>query len=162
MQKKTLANHVKPLLTERLILTLLITRIKSCFFLMDYILWNKTCNLCNATRNYKDANLKIFLCYFRLIIEKEGPRALFKGLGPNIIGVAPSRAIYFCAYSQSKKTYNEIFPMESPVVHICSAATAGNVLKFDEYVDVLRIYNWHAFSHQKMKVWCLFLFRKHT
>ncbi|ODN00663.1 Solute carrier family 25 member 36-A [Orchesella cincta] len=62
-----------------------------------------------------------------LIIEKEGPKALFKGLGPNIVGVAPSRAIYFCAYSQSKKTFNEIFPLESPVVHICSAATAGFV-----------------------------------
>ena len=64
----------------------------------------------------------------RLIVEKEGTRALFKGLGPNLVGVAPSRAIYFCSYSQSKKTYNQIFPCESPIVHICSAATAGNPL----------------------------------
>uniref|UniRef100_A0A8C2EF93 Solute carrier family 25 member 36b n=1 Tax=Cyprinus carpio TaxID=7962 RepID=A0A8C2EF93_CYPCA len=27
----------------------------------------------------------------RLILEKEGPRSLFRGLGPNLIGVAPSR-----------------------------------------------------------------------
>ena len=67
-----------------------------------------------------------FVSYpYRLIIEKEGPAGLFKGLGPNIVGVAPSRAIYFCAYSQSKKTYNTMFPNESPIVHICSAATAG-------------------------------------
>jgi hypothetical protein len=69
----------------------------------------------------------LFLCAnFRLIIEKEGPSALFKGLGPNLVGVAPSRAIYFCAYSQSKKTYNQMFPADSPIVHIFSAATAGN------------------------------------
>jgi len=68
----------------------------------------------------------MFFVFCRLIIEKEGPRALFRGLGPNLVGVAPSRAIYFCSYSQSKKTYNQIFPSDSPVVHICSAATAGN------------------------------------
>lgn len=38
----------------------------------------------------------------------EGTRALFKGLGPNIVGVAPSRAIYFCAYSQSKSFLNSL------------------------------------------------------
>lgn len=27
----------------------------------------------------------------RLILEKEGPRSLFRGLGPNLVGVAPSR-----------------------------------------------------------------------
>ncbi|CAG7726519.1 unnamed protein product [Allacma fusca] len=60
----------------------------------------------------------------RLIYQKEGPQALFKGLGPNLVGVAPSRAIYFCSYSQAKKTFNQIFPTEAPIVHICSAATA--------------------------------------
>ncbi len=69
----------------------------------------------------------LFYVYSRLIIEKEGPAALFKGLGPNLVGVAPSRAIYFCSYSQSKKTYNQMFPNESPIVHICSAATAGKI-----------------------------------
>lgn len=76
-------------------------------------LWTRSLNRCFS------------LSVYRLIIEKEGPRALFKGLGPNIVGVAPSRAIYFCSYSQSKKTFNQIFPADSPIVHICSAATAG-------------------------------------
>lgn len=32
------------------------------------------------------------LCFcFRSILEKEGPRSLFRGLGPNLVGVAPSR-----------------------------------------------------------------------
>jgi len=27
----------------------------------------------------------------RSILEKEGPKSLFRGLGPNLVGVAPSR-----------------------------------------------------------------------
>ncbi|KAK2157599.1 hypothetical protein LSH36_188g05004 [Paralvinella palmiformis] len=59
------------------------------------------------------------------IVQKEGPRALFKGLGPNLIGVAPSRAIYFSSYAQSKCFFNSVITPESPLVHICSAACAG-------------------------------------
>lgn len=44
----------------------------------------------------------------RYIVNTEGSRALFKGLGPNIVGVAPSRAIYFCAYSQTKTSLSNI------------------------------------------------------
>lgn len=31
------------------------------------------------------------LFYYRSILEKEGPSSLFRGLGPNLVGVAPSR-----------------------------------------------------------------------
>lgn len=62
---------------------------------------------------------------YRNIIEHEGPRSLFKGLGPNIVGVAPSRAIYFCAYSQSKKFFNSILTPDTAAVHIISASFAG-------------------------------------
>lgn len=64
------------------------------------------------------------------IIQTEGPRALFKGLGPNIVGVAPSRAFYFCAYSQAKSklnTMDQYIPPDSPIVHILSASCAGFV-----------------------------------
>ncbi|XP_078729443.1 solute carrier family 25 member 36-like [Lampetra fluviatilis] len=61
----------------------------------------------------------------RTIVEKEGVRSLFRGLGPNLVGVAPSRAIYFAAYSSAKEHYNSVFQAESPPVHMCSAATAG-------------------------------------
>ncbi|GLH03312.1 Solute carrier family 25 member 36 [Gryllus bimaculatus] len=55
----------------------------------------------------------------RHIVEHEGPRALFKGLGPNLVGVAPSRAIYFCAYSQSKAFLNTVGALspDSAIVH---------------------------------------------
>ncbi|XP_025833544.1 mitochondrial carrier protein Rim2 isoform X2 [Agrilus planipennis] len=61
----------------------------------------------------------------RYIITHEGPMALFKGLGPNLVGVAPSRAIYFCTYSKAKQLWNNVLPPDTPVVHIFSAFCAG-------------------------------------
>lgn len=63
----------------------------------------------------------------RHIVQHEGPRALFKGLGPNLVGVAPSRAIYFCAYSQAKSFLNSVINPDTAVVHIFSASCAGFV-----------------------------------
>lgn len=63
----------------------------------------------------------------RYIIQNEGTRALFKGLGPNLVGVAPSRAIYFCAYSKSKVAFNAIFAPDTALVHVFSAFCAGFV-----------------------------------
>lgn len=61
----------------------------------------------------------------RHIVKYEGPGALFKGLGPNLVGVAPSRAIYFCTYSQAKVYWNSVFPPDTPIVHVLSAMVAG-------------------------------------
>lgn len=63
----------------------------------------------------------------RHIVQTEGPRALFKGLGPNIVGVAPSRAIYFCTYSQAKAILNQHMPPDTPIVHLSAASAAGFV-----------------------------------
>ncbi|XP_076315337.1 solute carrier family 25 member 36-A-like isoform X2 [Tachypleus tridentatus] len=63
----------------------------------------------------------------RHIVENEGARALFRGLGPNLFGVAPSRAVYFCAYSQTKSFCNAHLVPDTPKVHILSAASAGFV-----------------------------------
>ncbi|XP_023247620.1 mitochondrial carrier protein Rim2-like [Copidosoma floridanum] len=68
----------------------------------------------------------------RQIVENEGPKALFKGLVPNIIGVAPSRAIYFCTYSQSKHFFNTCLPPDSPVVHMCSASCAESLAESEK------------------------------
>ncbi|XP_063699989.1 mitochondrial carrier protein Rim2 [Culicoides brevitarsis] len=74
----------------------------------------------------KAPSMSIMQC-LRHIVETEGTRALFKGLGPNIVGVAPSRAIYFCAYSQTKGAMNTLglIQPDSPLIHIVSAASAG-------------------------------------
>lgn len=67
----------------------------------------------------------------------EGPRALFKGLGPTLIGVVPARAINFSTYAQSKQflaaslpsnvTLSATAAAESPIVHLGAAAIAGIV-----------------------------------
>ncbi|XP_068424860.1 solute carrier family 25 member 36-A isoform X2 [Clinocottus analis] len=60
----------------------------------------------------------------KLILEKEGPRSLFRGLGPNLVGVAPSRAIYFAAYSTAKEKLNGVLEPDSTQVHMVSAGLA--------------------------------------
>lgn len=59
----------------------------------------------------------------------EGWRALFKGLGPNLTGVVPSRAINFYTYGNGKRIISETFNHgnESAWVHLFAAATAGVV-----------------------------------
>ena len=66
---------------------------------------------------------------FKSIVRNEGWRALFKGIGPNLIGIAPSRAIYFSTYSSVKSLLNESFieTPEHPLIHMTSAASAGFV-----------------------------------
>lgn len=61
------------------------------------------------------------------IIQTEGMGALFKGLGPTLVGVAPSRAFYFTVYAKAKHTLNKsgvVLP-ESKFVHTGSACSAG-------------------------------------
>ncbi|XP_053315297.1 solute carrier family 25 member 36 [Spea bombifrons] len=64
------------------------------------------------------------LC-LKMILQKEGMRSLFRGLGPNLVGVAPSRAIYFAAYSSCKERLNHVFTADSTQVHMVSAGAAG-------------------------------------
>ncbi|TKX23096.1 putative mitochondrial carrier protein 7 [Elsinoe australis] len=57
----------------------------------------------------------------------EGWRALFKGLGPNLIGVVPARAINFWAYGNGKRLISQTFNngQEAAWVHLLAAANAG-------------------------------------
>ncbi|KAG2421403.1 hypothetical protein HFD88_005378 [Aspergillus terreus] len=66
----------------------------------------------------------------RSIHVHEGWRALFKGLGPNLIGVVPARAINFYVYGNGKRLLSDYFGYrdvrETPVgVHLTAAAVAG-------------------------------------
>eukprot|EP01103_Thecamoeba_quadrilineata_P016476 TRINITY_DN551_c0_g1_i1.p1 TRINITY_DN551_c0_g1~~TRINITY_DN551_c0_g1_i1.p1 ORF type:complete len:222 (-),score=-11.50 TRINITY_DN551_c0_g1_i1:379-1044(-) len=54
--------------------------------------------------------LSPFVDTWRMLTElrkQEGVRAYFKGLGPNLVGVIPARAINFCAYGTSKRYISE-------------------------------------------------------
>jgi len=62
-----------------------------------------------------------FIYSFKAIIAREGFKGLFRGLLPNLVGVAPSRAIYFGVYSLVKSKA----ATESSIVHLGSAIIAG-------------------------------------
>ena len=61
------------------------------------------------------------------VYRQEGFRSLFKGLGPNLVGVIPARSINFFTYGTTKELYSKAFNNghESPLIHLMSAATAG-------------------------------------
>lgn len=61
------------------------------------------------------------------IYRTEGPRALFKGLGPNLVGVVPARAINFWAYGNGKRLIATHLNngKEAGWVHLLAAANAG-------------------------------------
>ncbi|KAI9475773.1 MAG: mitochondrial carrier domain-containing protein [Benjaminiella poitrasii] len=58
----------------------------------------------------------------------EGIQGYFKGLGPNLVGVIPARAINFYTYGNGKRIFTELnHGKETSIVHLTSAATAGMV-----------------------------------
>ena len=61
------------------------------------------------------------------VYKQEGFRSLFKGLGPNLVGVIPARSINFFTYGTTKEIYSKAFNngQESPLIHLMAAASAG-------------------------------------
>jgi len=59
------------------------------------------------------------------VYHKEGLAALWKGLGPNLVGVIPARSIYFGVYGKVKHTLAVKHGGEVPWIHMASAAVAG-------------------------------------
>ncbi|KAL7926720.1 mitochondrial carrier domain-containing protein [Trichoderma austrokoningii] len=57
----------------------------------------------------------------------EGSRALFKGLGPNLVGVIPARSINFFVYGNGKRLMADYWNkgQEAPWVHLLAGVTAG-------------------------------------
>nr|CDS26130.1 mitochondrial carrier protein [Hymenolepis microstoma] len=73
---------------------------------------------------------KIIHC-MRDVCRTEGYRALFKGLVPTLVGVLPSRCIYFCAYHEGQKFFQQFFPEGHSAVFMlaagCGSITASTV-----------------------------------
>ena len=63
----------------------------------------------------------------RDIYREESPRALFKGLGPTLVGVVPARSINFFTYGNGKQIIANNFNHghENSWVHLTAAAIAG-------------------------------------
>ncbi|KAF4119882.1 solute carrier family 25, member 33/36 [Geosmithia morbida] len=61
------------------------------------------------------------------VYRNEGGRALFKGLGPNLVGVVPARSINFYVYPNSKRLMAEYWNggVEAPWVHLAAGVAAG-------------------------------------
>ena len=61
------------------------------------------------------------------IYREESPRALFKGLGPTLVGVVPARSINFFTYGNGKQVIATQFNNghENSWVHLSAAAVAG-------------------------------------
>ncbi|KAH6880952.1 mitochondrial carrier [Coprinopsis sp. MPI-PUGE-AT-0042] len=57
----------------------------------------------------------------------ESPRALFKGLGPTLVGAIPARSINFYTYGNGKRIIANNFNngQENSLVHLAAAACAG-------------------------------------
>lgn len=67
--------------------------------------------------------------FYRDIQKFEGIPALFKGLGPTLVGVIPARSINFFAYGNGKQVIANRFNdgVETAAVHLSAAALAGIV-----------------------------------
>jgi len=63
----------------------------------------------------------------RDIYREESPRALFRGLGPTLVGVVPARSINFFTYGNGKQVIANNFNdgRENTWVHLTAAAIAG-------------------------------------
>jgi solute carrier family 25, member 33/36 len=63
------------------------------------------------------------------IYREESPKALFKGLGPTLVGVIPARSINFFTYGNGKQIIARNFNngQENTYVHLTAAAIAGIV-----------------------------------
>jgi solute carrier family 25, member 33/36 len=61
------------------------------------------------------------------VYRTEGPRALFKGLGPNLVGVVPARSINFFTYGNGKRLIADHLNegREAAWVHLSAGAIAG-------------------------------------
>lgn len=82
------------------------------------------------TMSFSRASLLHIRETFQILFEvpkAEGWRALFKGLGPNLIGVVPARSINFYTYGNGKRIISTYFNdgREAAWVHLCAAASAG-------------------------------------
>ncbi|ODQ82181.1 hypothetical protein BABINDRAFT_31139 [Babjeviella inositovora NRRL Y-12698] len=63
------------------------------------------------------------------VYKTEGFRALFKGLGPNLVGVIPARSINFFTYGVSKDVLSQYLNggKESTYIHLLAGISAGIV-----------------------------------
>lgn len=63
--------------------------------------------------------------YMKHVVKTEGFFGLYKGLVPNLMGIAPSRAVYFAVYSKTKSYLTTTHLANSSWTHMLSALSAS-------------------------------------
>jgi solute carrier family 25, member 33/36 len=61
------------------------------------------------------------------ILRREGMSGFFRGLTPLLIGIMPTKALFFWSYTAAKGGLERTFLQQSPIVHLLSALLAGFV-----------------------------------
>ena len=69
----------------------------------------------------------VFSSTDRHIAKSEGVKAFYKGLAPSLMGIMPTRAIYFYTYNKAKNGFNTIMTPNTHQVHLVSAFCGGVV-----------------------------------
>eukprot|EP00127_Corallochytrium_limacisporum_P005758 Clim_evm137s210 gene=Clim_evmTU137s210 len=113
------------------------TRLQSSAY-RKYLIQNATVQAeMNGTATVTAGNYRAALSTFtvaRGIWAEEGPRAFLRGIGPTLVGVAPSRAIYFGVYTNMKQHFSDMLTSRSmnsshiggeTMIHLSSAVCAG-------------------------------------
>lgn len=101
------------------------TRLQSDVYHLMYNKSPKSNNpIIKAAQHFKETGGVI-----RDIYTREGTRALFRGLGPNLVGVIPARSINFFTYGATKDLLSTNFNkgQESTFIHLLSGISAGLV-----------------------------------
>eukprot|EP00804_Cyclotella_cryptica_P027529 CCRYP_007477-RC/>CCRYP_007477-RC protein AED:0.34 eAED:0.37 QI:382/0.5/0.33/1/0.5/0.33/3/0/385 len=71
------------------------------------------------------------LAIAKTIFQKEGIAGFFRGLPPTLVGIIPSRSVYFYSYEQSKRFLGPILPegsVSNALLSGLAAGMAGNTL----------------------------------
>lgn len=112
-------------------LEVLKTRLQSDYYKSQLAAWRSAKNIPPpSTMSLGRSSILHIRETFQILVaipRVEGPKALFRGLGPNLIGVVPARSINFYAYGNGKKWISQNFNngKESAWVHLTAAACAG-------------------------------------
>ncbi|KAH8884246.1 mitochondrial carrier [Thozetella sp. PMI_491] len=110
-------------------LDVLKTRLQSDFYQSQLrasrAVQTSTMNPLRAAGYHLNETVQILASVYR----QEGPRALFKGLGPNLVGVIPARSINFFTYGNGKRVIAQYLNggQEAAWVHLSAGAVAGIV-----------------------------------
>lgn len=101
------------------------TRLQSDAYHATYNKSPKTGNPINIAFQHFRETCGVILSIHR----NEGGRALFRGLGPNLVGVIPARSINFFTYGASKEILSQKFNkgQEATWIHLLAGISAGFV-----------------------------------